>query len=152
MKQVPIETLNDLELNASLLAFPGQMISGDPIGCQMFVKKFARNKEKLSINFEDFIRAFLPVHLESAQRLLMRAKKFETTSDIADMKQVFHARTFAQYSLTWKQYFQELRQIEMSKKAFMRNNCYDIERVYFSLDQARKGFFDRFDMKVYLYE
>ena len=34
----------------------------------------------------------------------------------------------------------------------MKNNCYDIERVYFSMDQARKGFIDRFDLKLYLVE
>lgn len=41
--------------------------------------------------------------------MLTRPKKFETTADIPNMKEVFNARTFAQYSLTWKQYFQELR-------------------------------------------
>lgn len=61
-----METLNDLELNASLLNFPGQMISGDPIGCTLFVKKFARNKDNLVIGFEEFITAFLPVKLETA--------------------------------------------------------------------------------------
>jgi len=71
---------------------------------------------------------------------------------ITDLKEVFHARTFAQYSLTWKTFFQELRQIDTQRKQFMRNNCFDIERVYFSLDQGRKGFFDRFDFKVYLME
>ena len=78
------------------------MISGDPRGCTLFVKKFARNKEKLIIGFEEFITAFLPVKLETAQRLLTRPKKFETTADIPNMKQVFHPRTYAQYSLTWK--------------------------------------------------
>ena len=34
----------------------------------------------------------------------------------------------------------------------MKNNCYDIERVYFSMDQARKGHFNRFDLKLYLVE
>lgn len=34
----------------------------------------------------------------------------------------------------------------------MRNNCYDIERVYFELDKPRKGYFDRSDLKVYMME
>ena len=32
----------------------------------------------------------------------------------------------------------------------MKNNCYDIEGVYFSLDKARKGHFNRFDLKMYM--
>ena len=32
----------------------------------------------------------------------------------------------------------------------MKNNCFDIERIYFSLDEPRKGFFDRNDLKVYM--
>lgn len=34
----------------------------------------------------------------------------------------------------------------------MKNNCYDIERVYFELDKARKGHFNRFDLKMYMIE
>lgn len=44
----------------------------------------------------------------------------------------------------------ELRNIELSKQTFMRNNCYDIERVYFELDQARKGYFCLNDLKIYM--
>jgi len=32
----------------------------------------------------------------------------------------------------------------------MKNNCYDIERVYFELDRTRKGYFDRHDLKIYM--
>lgn len=34
----------------------------------------------------------------------------------------------------------------------MKNNCYDIEAVYFQLDQSRKGFFDRYDLRVFVLE
>ena len=34
----------------------------------------------------------------------------------------------------------------------MKNNCFDIERVYFQLDSSRKGFFDRYDLKLFLIE
>lgn len=44
----------------------------------------------------------------------------------------------------------ELKTIEKAKQAFMKNNCYDIERVYFELDFSRKGFFNRSDLKVYM--
>ena len=64
------QTLSDLELNTGLLALPGQIVSGDPIGCNLFCKKFASNKLTQQINFEDFIGAFLPVNLECAKKLL----------------------------------------------------------------------------------
>lgn len=56
--------IGDLELNTSLLLFPGQMISGDPVGCGLFCRKYATNKRTQRISFEDFIHAFLPVNLE----------------------------------------------------------------------------------------
>ena len=34
----------------------------------------------------------------------------------------------------------------------MKNNCFDIERVYFQLDSMRKGYFDRYDLKLFLIE
>jgi hypothetical protein len=34
----------------------------------------------------------------------------------------------------------------------MKNNCFDIEKVYFQLDKTRKGYFDRYDFKIYLIE
>ena len=34
----------------------------------------------------------------------------------------------------------------------MKNNCYDIESIYFKLDQSRKGFFDRYDLRVFILE
>lgn len=34
----------------------------------------------------------------------------------------------------------------------MKNNCFDIEKVYFQLDTTRKGYFDRYDFKLYLIE
>ena len=60
--------LNDLELNASLLSLPGQMITGDSHGCKLFCSLFASNNK--SINFEDFIKSFLPLKLEKAKQLL----------------------------------------------------------------------------------
>jgi len=36
--------LSDLELNAALLSLPGQIVSGDPIGCNLFCRKFASNR------------------------------------------------------------------------------------------------------------
>ena len=35
--------IGDLELNTCLLLFPGQMISGDPVGCGLFCRKYATN-------------------------------------------------------------------------------------------------------------
>lgn len=128
------------------------MISGDPVGCNLFCRKFATNQNTQRISFEDFIHAFLPTDLEKAKQLLQRTQKYEKLDQIKDLKDVFNARTYAQYSLTWKTFFQELRQINKARHKFMRNNCFDIERVYFQLDQGRKGFFDRFDFKVYLME
>lgn len=128
------------------------MISGDPVGCGLFCRKYATNKRTQRISFEDFIHAFLPVNLELAKKLLQRAQKFENVEQIQDLKQVFNPRTYAQYSLTWKTFFQQLRQIKIAIDTFMKNNCYDCERIYFQLDQSRKGFFDRFDFKLYLIE
>lgn len=34
----------------------------------------------------------------------------------------------------------------------MKNNCFDIEKVYFQMDTTRKGYFDRYDFKLYLIE
>jgi hypothetical protein len=58
----------DLELNASLLSLPGQMITGDSHGCKLFCSLFSFNNK--SINFEDFIKSFLPIKLEKAKQLL----------------------------------------------------------------------------------
>lgn len=84
-----------------------------------------------------------------AKKVLSRRKRVDS---IRHIREVFGMRTFAQFSLTWKAIFQELRQIEAYKKEFMYNNCYDIERIYFAMDQARKGSIDRFDIKLYLVE
>lgn len=84
--------------------------------------------------------------------MLQRHKKIDDVLNITDLRTVFKPRTFAQISLTWKTYFQELRQIENAKKVFMKNNCFDIERVYFQLDSMRKGYFDRYDLKLFLIE
>ena len=42
--------------------------------------------------------------------------------------------------------------MDKAKKTFMKNNCYDIERVYFELDKSRKGHFNRSDLKIYMME
>jgi len=62
--------VSDLELNTSLLLFPGQMISGDPLGCNLFCHKYATNHKTQRFSFEDFIHAFLPVDLKKAKTLL----------------------------------------------------------------------------------
>lgn len=62
--------LCDLELNASLLSLPGQMITGDSQGCKLFCSLFASDNK--SVNFEDFIKSFLPINLEKAKKLLKR--------------------------------------------------------------------------------
>jgi len=97
--------LSDLELNTSLLALPGQMISGDPIGCNLFCKKFAKNRLSQRITFEDFINAFLPVKLDQAKALLRRPQKLAKDKEIKDLKDIFGQRTYAQFTLAWKSYF-----------------------------------------------
>ena len=85
--------------------------------------------------------------------LLQRPEKYgKNKSTIKDIRAVFSPRTYSQFSLAWKTYFQELRSIDAAKKTFMKNNCFDIERVYFELDRPRKGYFDRSDLKVYMME
>lgn len=42
IKDKVIDNLSDLELNCALISLPGQMITGDPAGCNLFVKKYAR--------------------------------------------------------------------------------------------------------------
>lgn len=64
------QIMNDLELNVALLRLPGQVLTGDTMGCNLFCKTFARNTSTRAINFEDFIRAFLPCDLNLAKHLL----------------------------------------------------------------------------------
>jgi hypothetical protein len=149
LKDKVIDQLTDLELNCSLISLPGQMITGDPAGCNLFIKRYARRQPNGMIDLEDFVRCFLPLELNAAKKLLSRRRRVDS---IRHIKEVFNMRTFAQFSLTWKTMFQELRQIEAQKKEFMYNNCYDIERIYFAMDLARKGSIDRFDVKLYLTE
>jgi hypothetical protein len=64
LMQASKQVLSSMELNAALLALPGQVISGDPHGCNLFCRRFAKNKLTQNLSFEDFINAFLPVDLE----------------------------------------------------------------------------------------
>ena len=54
------------------------MISGDPVGCGLFCRKYATDQRSQRISFEDFIHAFLPVNLDLAKKLLKRSQKFES--------------------------------------------------------------------------
>ena len=88
--------LSDLELNAALLSLPGQIVSGDPIGTNMFCRKFASNRLTQRINYQDFIGAFLPVNLDLAKMLLQRPEKYgKNKSTIKDIRAVFSPRTFS---------------------------------------------------------
>lgn len=66
------------------------------------------------------------------------------------IKDAFKNQTYAQYTQTWQTYFTELRSLDKAKNSFMKNNCFDIECIYFQLDLARKGFFTRSDLKVFM--
>lgn len=88
--------LSDLELNTALLSLPGQIVSGDPIGCNLFCRKYASNRLTQRINYQDFIGAFLPVNLDLAKMLLQRPEKYgKNKSTIKDIRAVFSPRTFS---------------------------------------------------------
>jgi len=90
-------------------------MTGDPLGCGMFCRKFAKDRLTQRINFEDFIHAFLPVSLEKAKILLQRPQKLGKNKEIQDLRDIFGPRTYAQFSLAWKTFFAELRAIELAK-------------------------------------
>jgi hypothetical protein len=71
------------------------MISGDPFGCGLFCKKFAKNRSTFNICYEDFIHAFLPINLDHAKQMLQRHKKIENILDVKDLKTIFNSRTFS---------------------------------------------------------
>ena len=39
--------IGNIELNQSLLGLPGKMFNGDPMGCSLFCKKFAKTKKNI---------------------------------------------------------------------------------------------------------
>ena len=125
---------------------------GDPRGCNVFIKKFATNKKTYRITFEDFINAFLPVDSRKASEFLNKPHRLAFNKSIKYVTDIFEATTFAQFSSAWRTYFNELNVIENVIRAFMKANDYKIEKVFFEMDQARKGYFDKYDLKTYLVE
>lgn len=97
------QRLSDLELNAALLALPGQVIAGDTSGCALFCRTYAKDKFTKQIDFEDFIKAFLPCDLVKAKALLQRPSKITKQSTqmvgrqqkIPTMDEIFKHQTFS---------------------------------------------------------